>query len=330
MDRPTLTSRRFWFTAVFLALLAIVPVISYFTAQPYYLTLFSRIMIFGLAALGLNLILGYGAMVSFGHALYIGIGAYAVGILSAHEITNGWAHLGVALAVGLVSAILIGFVCLRTTGMAFIMITLAFAQMFYFLGVSLRAYGGDDGLAIPTRSNFGVLSLADATVLYYVTFALLLLTLYTSFRLVNSRFGMVVRGCKANERRMIALGFPTLRYKLTAYVLSALVCVVAGVLLANLTRYTSPAYMQWTVSGEIIVMIVLGGMNTLVGPIVGAAVLIAIEELLSGVRLPLAWGIGSFINSHWMAILGIFIVVVVLTMKQGLYGFLVARDTTRP
>src|SRR5262245_30090188 len=321
-----LRSLRFWFAAAFLAVLALMPAISHLAAQPYYLTLFSRIMILGLAALGLNLILGYGALVSFGHALYVGVGAYAVGILTYHGIGNGWAHLAVALAVGLVAAILIGLVCLRTSGMAFIMITLAFAQMFYFLGVSLKGYGGDDGLAIPTRSDFGILSLANPTVLYYVTFAVLVSTLYASHRLVNARFGMVIRGCKSNERRMIALGFPTLRYKLTAYVMSALVCVVAGVLLANLTRYASPAYMQWTVSGEIIVMIMLGGMSTLLGPIVGAAALIIIEELLSGLKLGLPWGLDAFINSHWMAILGIFIVVVVLTMKQGLYGHLVARE----
>jgi branched-chain amino acid transport system permease protein len=326
MDRATL---RYWLAGAFLALLAIVPIVSHLIAQPYYLTLFSRIMIFGLAALGLNLILGYGALVSFGHALYIGIGAYAVGILTSHGITSGWAHVAVALASGGIAAVLIGLVCLRTTGMAFIMITLAFAQMFYFLGVSLKGYGGDDGLAIPTRSDFGLFTLGNATVLYYAIFALLLATLYGAYRLVNARFGMVIRGCKANERRMIALGFPTLRYKLAAYVISALVCVVAGVLLANLTRYTSPAYMQWTVSGEIIVMIVLGGMGTLIGPIVGAAALIIIEEVLAGVRLGLPWGIGAFINNHWMAILGIFIVVVVLTMKQGLYGFLVARDGQR-
>jgi branched-chain amino acid transport system permease protein len=322
-----LRSARFWFAALFLALLALVPVLAHLLGQPFYVTLFSRIMIFGLAALGLNLILGYGAMVSFGHALYIGIGAYAVGILTFHGITSGWAQLAVALVTGTLAAASVGLICLRTTGMAFIMITLAFAQMFYFLGVSLKGYGGDDGLALPTRSDFGIGSLADNTVLYYVIFAVLAITLYALHRLVQSRFGMVIRGCKVNERRMVALGFGTLRYKLAAYVISALICVVAGVLLANLTRYTSPAYMQWTVSGELIVMIVLGGMSTLVGPLVGAAALIIIEEVLSSVKLGLPWGLDSFINSHWMAILGIFIVLVVLTMKQGLYGYLAARET---
>ncbi|MFO1363458.1 MAG: branched-chain amino acid ABC transporter permease [Burkholderiales bacterium] len=313
------------FPVVFLGLLALVPVVAHLTGEPYYLTVFSRIMVFGLAALGLNLILGFGGLVSFGHALYLGIGAYAVGILSAHGVTSGFAHLGAALAVGAVAALLIGLVCLRTSGMAFIMITLAFAQMFYFLAVGLRQYGGDDGLSIPARSAFGPLALQDATVLYYVIFALLAATLYVLHRVVHARFGMVLQGCRENERRMIALGFPTLRYKLAAYVASALICVLAGVLLANLTQYASPAYMQWVVSGDLIVMILFGGMGTLLGPVVGAAAIIAIEDVLTAFRLGLPWGIDQVVNAHWMAILGALIIVVVLTLKQGLYGWLVHR-----
>ncbi len=321
-----LRSPRFWFAAAFLALLALVPAIAALIGHPYYVTLFSRIVIFGLAAVGLNLILGFGGLVSFGHALYIGIGAYAVGILSFHGVTSGFAHLAAALAVGTAAAVLIGFVCLRTSGMAFIMITLAFAQMFYFLAVSLRQYGGDDGMPIPVRSDFGAFSLGHGSVLYYLSFGLLVLVLYAADRVVHSRFGMVLRGCKSNERRMIALGFPTLRYKLTAYVISALVCVLAGMLLANLTRYASPSYMNWIVSGDLIVMIVFGGMGTLLGPVVGSAALVLIEELLTGFRLGLPWGIDALVSDHWMGLLGILIVIVVLTLKQGLYGALVARE----
>jgi branched-chain amino acid transport system permease protein len=283
-------------------------------------------MVLGLAAVGLNLILGFGGLVSFGHALYIGIGAYSVGILSFHGVSSGFAHLGAALAVGTAAALLIGLVCLRTSGMAFIMITLAFAQMFYFLAVSLRQYGGDDGMSIGSRSDFGLLSLQHAPVLYYVILALLAAALYVLHRVVHSRFGMVLRGCRANERRMIALGFPTLRYKLAAYIASALVCVVAGVLLANLTQYASPAYMQWIVSGDLIVMILFGGMNTLLGPVVGAAAIIIIEDLLSAFRLGLPWGIDAIVSAHWMALLGALIIVVVLALKKGLYGWLVARE----
>ena len=310
--------------AAILAILALMPLLTAIIGQPFYLTIVARIMIFGLAALGLNLILGYGGMVSFGHAMYLGIGAYAVAILTFHGISSGWVHLAAALAVGLATAILLGSVCLRTSGMAFIMITLAFAQMFFFLAVSLKRYGGDDGLSIPARSDFGFVDLGNATLLYYAIYLVLLATLYGAWHLIHSRFGMVLRGCKSNERRMISLGVPALRYKLTAYVISAQVCVIAGLLLANLTRFCSPAYMQWQVSGELIVMAVLGGMGTLLGPVAGAATLLVIEEVLSSLNLGLPWGIDAFIRDHWMAPLGLFIVLVVLTLKQGVYGHLAA------
>jgi branched-chain amino acid transport system permease protein len=319
-----LTLRTFVATAVLL-LLGLVPVLSALIEQSFYVTLFTRIMIFGLAALGLNLILGYGAMVSFGHAMYIGIGAYAVGILTFHGVGSGWAHLAAALAVGGVVALAVGAICLRTSGMAFIMITLAFAQMLFFLGVSLRDYGGDDGLQIATRSDFGLFSLDNPTVLYYLTYGFLVAVLFLMWRLVHSRFGMVLRGCKSNERRMKALGFPTLRYKLAAYVISALVCVLAGVLLGNLTRFVAPAYMAWTVSGELIVMIVLGGLGTLMGPVIGAAALLLLEEVLSSLKTGID-GLDQLISQHWLALIGLFIVLVVLVLKQGLYGRLVARE----
>jgi branched-chain amino acid transport system permease protein len=297
--------------------LALVPVISAAIAEPFYVTLFTRMVIYALAAVGLNLILGYGALVSFGHAMYIGIGAYAVGILASHGIGNGWLQLAAATGVGAVVAAIIGLVCLRTSGMAFIMITLAFGQMFYFLAISLKQYGGDDGLTIDARSDFGLFSLASNTALYYAAYGALLVCLLAFWRLVHSRFGMVVRGCRSNERRMAALGFPTLRYKLTAYVISALVCVVAGMLLANLTKFAAPSYMAWQTSGDLIVMIVLGGMGTLMGPVAGAVALLILEEILSG------W------TTHWMIVLGPLIVVIVLTAKKGLYGYLVDRETRR-
>jgi branched-chain amino acid transport system permease protein len=320
-----LPSPRALAAAAILIALGIAPVLTALVGEPFYLTLVSRIMIFGLAALGLNLILGYGGMISFGHAMYLGIGAYAVGILTFHGISSGWVHLAAALGVGLAAAILVGSICLRTTGMAFIMITLAFAQMFFFLAVSLKHYGGDDGLSIGSRSDFGSVNLDNPTQLYYVIYVVLLATLYGAWRLIHSRFGMVLRGCKSNERRMISLGAPTFRYKLAAYVISAQVCVIAGILLANLTRFSSPSYMQWQVSGELIVMAVLGGMGTLLGPVAGAATLLVIEEVLSSFALGLPWEIDPFIRDHWMGLLGLFIVLVVLTLKRGIYGFLAAR-----
>ena len=312
VDDALLRSPQMWAAAVLLCVLGLVPVYAHAFEQPFYITLVTRVLIFAIAALGLNLILGYGAMVSFGHALYIGIGAYAVGILSFHGVTSGWAHLGAGLAVGAVAATIVGWVCLRTSGIAFIMITLAFAQMFYFLAVSLRLYGGDDGLTIPARSDFGWVTLADSTVFYYVIFAVLVLLLFAFHRIVDSRFGMVLRGCKANERRMAALGFPIVRYKLVAYVISALICVIAGMMLANLIRFASPSFMQWQASGDLIVMIMLGGVGTLIGPVAGATGLLLLEEVLSG------W------TQHWMVILGPLIVLIVIVSNRGIFGVLAA------
>ena len=317
---------RLSFAIALLAGLAIMPLLSLMAGQPYYLTLVSRMMVFALAALGLNLIVGYGGMVSFGHALYIGVGAYAVGILSFHGIGNGWIHLAVALGAGAVLATVIGLVCLRVNGIAFIMITLAFAQMMYFAAVGLKQYGGDDGYALPARSDFGLIDLNSDVVLYYLVFALLVATLLAFHRIVNARFGMVLRGCRINERRMRALGFGTMRARLAGYVISALVCVLAGMLLANLARFVSPSYMQWSVSGELILMVVLGGTGSLLGPVVGAVVWLALEEVLSSGALGLPPGVEGFLKTHWLGVLGAVVVVVTLTLKQGIYGWLQQRE----
>lgn len=301
-----------------LLLLGLVPMYSSVFDSPYYMTYFARIMVFAIAALSLSLILSFGGMVSFGHALYLGVGAYAVGISAFHGVTSGWMHVAAAIVASGVIALLTGIICLRTTGIAFIMITLAFAQMFFFLAISLKYYGGDDGLSIAKRSDFSPLAdLDNNTVFYYFVFALLLAFFYFSNRLIQSHFGMVLRGCKSNERRMIALGFPTLRYKLFAYVLSSVMCAIAGVLLANLTRFASPEYMSWVRSGDLILMIVVGGMNTLFGPVVGAITLLVLEEILS------SW------TDHWMAILGPLIIIMVITAKQGLYGAVVQWEARR-
>lgn len=310
-------SARNYVAAGVIALLALVPPIAAAIGEPYYVTLFTRILILALAAAGLNLVLGYGGLVSFGHAMYIGIGAYSVGILGFYGVESGWIQIAVALLVGAPVAVIIGIICLRTSGMAFIMITLAFAQMLYFLAISLKAFGGDDGLTINARSDFGFFTLKSNVALYYFAFAVLMLTLYGLSRLVQSRFGMVIRGSKVNERRMAALGFPTLRYKLTAYVISALVCVLAGVLLANLTKFAAPSYMAWQASGDLIVMIVLGGMGTVLGPVVGALALIVFEEILT------SW------TTHWMIVLGPVIVLIVLTAKKGLYGYVVDLNSRK-
>lgn len=313
---------REWCAAAVLGALALVPVVAQWIGEPYYLSLVSRIMVMALAAIGLNLVLGYGGLVSLGHALYLGVGAYAVGMLSAHGVTSGWAHLATALVVGSLVAMAVGAVVLRTSGMAFIMITLAFAQMAYFVAVGLKGYGGEDGLQIDARSDFSGLSLGSAPVFYYTVLACLLAVLWGLSRLIHSRFGMVLQGARINERRMAAMGFPCFRYRLLAYVLSAQIAVLAGVLLANLTKFASPSYMMWTLSGELIVMVVLGGLGTLVGPVVGAAVLLVLEEVLSGLKLPMPWGLDTMISNHWLAVIGAFIVVITLTLERGLFGSL--------
>ncbi|WP_150627848.1 branched-chain amino acid ABC transporter permease [Pandoraea captiosa] len=293
-----------------LVLLALVPIYATFAQQPFFLTLFGRIVVFAIAAVSLDLILGYGGMVSFGHALYLGLGAYVVGIMSFHGIDNGFAHLGATLLLCAIVGAITGLLSLRTTGIAFIMITLAFAQMFYFLAVSLKQYGGDDGLPVSAGSRFGSITLDDPAVLYYVAFAVLCLCVWGGRRLVEARFGMVIRGARQNDRRMRALGYPTLRYKLVAYIISAMVCGVAGMLYANLTHFVSPAYMAWTASGELIVMVVLGGLGSFFGPLLGSTAMLLIEEWLKGM------------TEHWMIIFGPLIVVAVLVSRRGLYGLL--------
>lgn len=320
---------REWAALSVLVLLAIVvPLVCTLWQQPYYLNLATRVMVFGLAAIGLNLALGFGGMISLGHAMYIGVGAYSVGILSEHGVPAAWAHVGTALVVGAVLAAIVGAVCLRTSGMGFIMITLAFAQMAYFASISLKRYGGEDGLPVNVRSQIGGLDMGDDLMFYLLVLAVLGLVLLGLHRLVHSRFGMALQGSRINERRMTAMGLPVFRYRLLAYVLSAEICVVAGVLLANLTRFVSPSYMQWSMSGELIVMVVLGGLGTLLGPVVGAASLIVLEEALSSLHLE-AWpSLNRWVGDHWLAVVGIFIVLVTLNLHRGLLGSL--RSTGDP
>jgi len=292
-----------------LAALALVPPLAAALGQPFYVDLFTRIMIFAIAAVSLDLILGYGGMVSFGHAAYLGIGSYAVGILAYYGITNGFLQFAVAIAGAAAAALLIGFVSLRTSGVYFIMITLAFGQMIYFLCESLNQFGGDNGLNITEHSNFaGLLDLDNGTTLYFLVLACLALCLSLGGRLVESRFGLGLRGTKSNARRMEALGLPTFRYRLTAFVIAGAIGGLAGALLANQTLFLSPSIMHWTRSGEIMMMVILGGMGTLFGPVLGAAAYLLLENVLSG------------LTTHWQAILGPLLVLLVLFSRGGILG----------
>ena len=303
-----------WVSAILLLCLALVPFYANWSQEPFLLTFFTRVLIFSLAALSLNLILGFAGLVSFGHALYLGLGAYSVGLLAFHGIDNGWLQLLITVVACAVVGAVTGFISLRTSGIAFIMITLAFAQMFFYLVISMKQYGGDDGLSIASRSQFGLLNLSSATTLYYVAFAFVVVVLAWFNRLIQSPFGMVLSGCRMNERRMKALGFQTTRYKLTAYIMACVLAGVAGLLYANLTGYASPAYFAWTLSGELIVMVVLGGMGTVMGPLVGTLALLSCEEILKGM------------TDHWPIVLGPLIILVVLTARRGLYGYLLKGD----
>jgi branched-chain amino acid transport system permease protein len=301
-----------------LAALALAPPIANALNQPFYVDLLRRVMIFSIAALSLNLILGYGGMVSFGHAAYLGIGGYAVAVLSFYGINNGFLQLAVAIAGSALVALVIGAVSIRTSGIYFIMITLAFTQMLYFLGISLDVYGGDDGMRLATRSDFGgLIDLDNATAFYYLVFVVMLLCIYLVHRIVNSRFGMVIRAAKSNEARTRAIGFSPYPYRLAAFVIAGMMCGVAGLLFVNHTAYLTPDFMHWTRSGEIMFMVILGGIGTTVGPVLGAFALLLLEDLLAG------W------TEHWQIILGPFLIIVVLFARRGLAGLLLrggARD----
>jgi branched-chain amino acid transport system permease protein len=269
---------------VLLAILALIPLYAELTGDPFAITLFTRVLILAMAAVSLNLIMGYGGMVSFGHAAYLGLGGYAVGILAKEGVGSGFVQWPVAIAVSALFALVVGSLSLRTRGVYFIMITLAFAQMVYYVAIGLDRYGGDDGLTIYRRSQFGGgIDLNNKTLFYYVCLALLLASIYLTARIVNSRFGLVIQGARSNERRMRTIGFPTFRYKLVCFVIAGALCGLAGALLANHTDFISPGLMYWTRSGDLIVMVVLGGLGSAFGPLIGAVTYLAMEEALSRV-----------------------------------------------
>jgi branched-chain amino acid transport system permease protein len=300
--------------ALGLLLLAAVPPIASLFNQPFYLDLLRRIMIFAIAAASLNLILGYGGMISFGHAAYLGVGGYAVGVLAHYGVYDGFLQWSVAIGASALVALVIGAVSIRTSGMYFIMITLAFTQMLYYLGISIEEFGGDDGMRLAVRSRFPGLDLGDANTFYYLVLAVLVLVLFLGHRLVNSRFGLVIRAAKSNETRTRAVGVSPYPYRLAAFVIAGAVCGLAGALLVNHTAYLTPEFMNWTRSGELMFMVILGGMGSLAGPVLGAFALLVLEDLLSG------W------TEHWQLILGALLVLSVLFFRRGLAGLFFPKN----
>jgi branched-chain amino acid transport system permease protein len=305
-------------TIIFILCAAAFPTFAKAIGDPSLIGLAIRITIYAIAAASLNLILGYGGMISFGHAAYFGIGGYVVGILY-HHFVDGDPFLGfvpgtnqflitvpAAIIISGLFALVLGALSLRTSGVPFIMITLAFAQMLFFLFLSLKAYGGDDGLIVRRRNVLFNLNMADDTTFYYLTVALAVLYFIGFARLVRSPFGMVLGGIRQSERRMAAIGISTYRYKLTAFVIAGMGAGLAGALMANYSKFVSPDMLHWTKSGDLMIMIIIGGTGTLLGPALGAAVLIGLETFLT------SW------TEHWKFILGPVLILIVLFSSGGL------------
>lgn len=312
MPQPSSNKLGIGFRALVIGLCAVMPVLAPLVGEPYWTDIFLRIMIWAIAAISLDLILGFGGMVSFGHAMFFGIGGYSVGILAYYDNFNGFIQWPLGIALSAIAALLIGAICIRTKGVYFIMITLAFAQMIYFLGVSAEEYGSDDGMTIYGRSEFNVgamsIDLSDPMLFYYVVFFFLIAVLWFVHRLVNSRFGMVIRGIKSNEGRMMAIGYNPFLYKLVCFAIAGVIGGLAGILMANAEEFVSPDMMHWTKSGELIFMVVLGGMGTVFGPLTGAMVFLFLSEILSN------------ITHNWHLIFGPFLVLVVLFARRGIDG----------
>lgn len=291
-----------------LAAAACPPLFHQFEDQ-FWPNLLNRAMILAIAASSLNLLVGLGGLVSFGHAVYLGIGAYAVGIAAASGISDGLTQLAIAVLASAGFALLSGVVALKTRGTHFIMLTMAFAQMAYFLMVGLRQYGGDDGLTLDSRSLFPApIDLENAATMYYATLVLLAAIVLFGACLKASRFGLIVMASKGSERRVRTQGFNPVPYRLALYVAAGMLCGIAGFLQANLSTFITPAMMSWTQSGELLFMIILGGTGAIAGPLLGALLFVLIQELL-----------GS-ITSYWTLYFGFGLVAVALYGKGGLMG----------
>lgn len=307
---PTRDWRRF----VPLGLLALgiaLPTIATALGQDFYIGFASRILIMAMLASSLNLLVGVGGMVSLGHAAFFGAGAYVVGILASDWRGTGELALlawPLAMAASAALALLIGAISLRTRGVYFIMITLAFAQMLFYVALSLKAYGGDDGMSLARRSVLPGVDLGKDSHFYYVVLVLTSTAIYAYRRLCAARFGRVLLGIKDNEARMESLGYPVYRYKLVAFVIAGAIAGLAGALMANQNSYVSPNMLHWEQSGLALVMVILGGQGNLWGGLAGAAVFLILEEAIS------AW------TKHWAIAVGAILLGVVFFAPRGIAG----------
>ncbi|MBO6727566.1 MAG: branched-chain amino acid ABC transporter permease [Rhizobiaceae bacterium] len=310
--------------AVALLLLAL-PIAANYAGEPFYVTLATRIAILSLAAVGLNLALGLGGLVSFGHAAFFGIGGYTAGILASHAFSGDPLIFGlpgtkqmiviwlVAMIAGGIVAFLIGLISLRTAGVYFIMITLAFAQMIFYFAISWPAYGGEDGLPIFVRNQFPGVNTLRPLPYFLICYALLAIGLILFKLIADSRFGAALQATRQNEVRVASVGIPPYRIRLAAFVISGMFTAIAGALFADLNRFVSPSMLSWHLSGELIVLIILGGVGRLFGPVVGAAIYVLLEFWLGG------------ITERWQFFLGLILLGVVLFARGGVVGLIAGR-----
>ena len=302
---------------VTMALALALPWLMQALGASFYVSMAGRVLVYAIAATSLNLVLGYGGMVSFGHAAFVGVGAYVTGVMISEGVLDGGAHLLATLLVSGLAAAVIGAISLRTRGVYFIMITLAFAQMLFYLANSIKGYGGDEGLNIRTRSAIGFgLDLKNPTTFYYVALAVLAASLWALARFVPSRLGRAVLAIRDDEQRAEALGFATFRLRWLVFVVAGMVAGIAGALSVNQQGYVSPNVLHWTQSGTLMVMVILGGVATLWGGVIGAAVLLLLQEVLSAY------------TPHWEFWTGWVLLAVVLFARQGLAGMV--RSAVRP
>ena len=295
-------------SALGVLLLIAFPVVAPALDLTFYVSFVRRVLIFVLAASSLNLILGYGGMVALGHAAFFGAGAYVVAMLSVEGVSNALIAWPAAIFVTALLALFVGIVSLRTRGVYFIMITLAFAQMVYYIFISLRKYGGEDGVNLSAHSKLPWIDLADDNSFYYFVLVIVLASLWLINRFVQARFGQALQGIRENESRMEAMGYPVFRIKLLAFVIAAAFAGLAGILLANHNLFVSPSLMHWTESANLIIMVIVGGMGLRYGGLVGAAVMLTLEEFL------------RLYTDYWHMPLGALLLAIVLLAPHGLAG----------
>ncbi len=307
----------------------LVPLWAWMTDEPFIITLTTKAAILALAGIGLNIALGLGGLVSLGHAAFFGIGGYAMGILASHAqsydpiletpfLIEGTKSMIVIWLVAMITsglaALAIGALSLRTSGVYFIMITLAFGQMFFFFSISWPAYGGEDGLSIYVRNNFPGLNTLDPIQFYIIVFVIMALALFLTARLAKSPFGLALNAARQSATRVETIGLSTYGLRLLAFTLSGMITGLAGALFADLNRFVSPTMFSWQTSGEIIVFIILGGTARLFGPVVGAALFILLEHILGG------------LSDFWHIYLGLLLLLIVLFARGGIIGILAGRE----